>query len=266
MLQRIHRLLVANRGEIAIRVLRAANELGIRTVAIYSQEDRFALHRFKADEAYLVGEGKGADRGLSRHRRTSCASRARRASTRSIPATASCPRTRNSPQHCAAAGIIFIGPSPETMRVLGNKVAARNLAVAAGVPVMPATPPLPAGSDECARPGAAGRLSGDAQGQLGRRRPRHARHRERRAARPSCCRSRGARPRAAFGNDEVYLEKLVRRARHVEVQMLGDSHGNLVHLFERDCSVQRRNQKVVERAPAVFLSRRRARGSCARPR
>ena len=150
--------------------------------------------------------------------------------------------------------MIFIGPSPETMRVLGNKVAARNLAVAAGVAVMPATPAAAAGHGRVPAAGERGRLSGHAQGQLGRRRPRHARDRERRAAGRAAA---GRAPRgasAAFGNDEVYLEKLVRRARHLEVQILGDSHGNLVHLYERDCTVQRRNQKVVERAPAVFLT------------
>jgi pyruvate carboxylase len=251
-LQRIHRLLVANRGEIAVRVMRAANELAIPTVAIYSQEDRFSLHRTKADEAYLVGEGKGA---IEAYLDIADILRvAREAQIDAIhPGYGFLSENPEFAEQCAAAGIIFVGPSPQTMRLLGNKVAARNLAVAAGVAVMPATPPLPADIDECRRLahavgypvmlkaswGGGGRgmrvLENDAQ--LTEMLPLARRE-----------------ARAAFGNDEVYLERLVRRARHLEVQILGDNHGSLVHLFERDCSVQRRNQKVVERAPAVFLS------------
>ncbi|MFI4868753.1 MAG: pyruvate carboxylase [Steroidobacterales bacterium] len=251
-LQRIHRLLVANRGEIAVRVMRAANELAIPTVAIYSQEDRFSLHRTKADEAYLVGEGKGA---IDAYLDIADILRvAREARVDAIhPGYGFLSENPEFAAQCAAAGIIFIGPSPDTMRVLGNKVAARHLAVAAGVPVMPATPPLPAEIDECRRLaqqvgypvmlkaswGGGGRgmrvIENDTQ--LDELLP---------VARREA--------RAAFGNDEVYHERLVRRARHLEVQILGDSHGNLVHLYERDCTVQRRNQKVVERAPAVFLT------------
>ena len=143
------------------------------------------------------------------------------------------------------------------MRDLGNKVAARNMAIASKVPVVPATDALPDDMDEVKQDGRRDRLSADAEGQLGRRRPRHAPHhgRDRRWSPKS---SEGKREaKAAFGKDEMYLEKLIERARHVEVQLIGDDHGNLVHLFERDCSVQRRNQKVVERAPAPYLSRSR---------
>jgi hypothetical protein len=165
---------------------------------------------------------------------------------------------------CAAAGIAFIGPKPEVMRTLGNKVAARVAAVAAGVPVVPATDALSVDPAEARRHGAGRRLSADAQGQLGRRRTRHAR---RRSEAELAATGRGRREAlAAFGNDEMYLEKLVRRARHVEVQVLGDTHGQLMHLFERDCSVQRRNQKVVERAPAPYLDDATTRRSCANPR
>jgi len=250
--QRIRTLLVANRGEIAIRVMRAASELGIRTVAVYSQEDRFSLHRTKSDEAYLVGRSKGpieAYLDIDDILRI-----ARDAHVDAIhPGYGFLSENPQFAEACAAAGITFVGPRPDTMRALGNKVAARNLAVSAGVPVMPATAPLPAGLDECATLahsigypvmlkaswGGGGRgmrvIENDAQ--LAERVP---------VARREA--------KAAFGNDEVYLEKLVRRARHIEVQILGDSHGSLVHLFERDCTVQRRNQKVVERAPAVFLT------------
>ena len=252
MLQRIHRLLVANRGEIAVRVMRAANELGIPTVAIYSQEDRFSLHRTKADEAYLVGEGKGAiDAYLDIPDILRVAREARVDAIH--PGYGFLSENPEFAAQCAAAGVIFIGPSPETMRVLGNEVAARHLAVAAGVPVMPATPPLPPDLDQCRRMaqqvgypvmlkaswggGGRGMRVIESEAQLAELLP---------VARREA--------RAAFGNDEVYLERLVCRARHLEVQILGDSHGNLVHLYERDCTVQRRNQKVVERAPAVFLT------------
>ncbi len=252
MLQRIHRLLVANRGEIAVRVMRAANELDIPTVAIYSHEDRFSLHRTKADEAYLVGEGKGAiDAYLDIPDILRVAREARIDAIH--PGYGFLSENPEFAAQCAAAGIIFVGPGPDTMRVLGNKVAARHLAVAAGVAVMPATPPLPQDLDECRRlahevgypvmlkaswgGGGRGMRVLEDEAQLAEMLP---------VARREA--------RAAFGNDEVYLERLVRRARHLEVQILGDSHGNLVHLFERDCTVQRRNQKVVERAPAVFLS------------
>src|SRR6202046_3864084 len=154
MLQRIRRLLIANRGEIAIRVMRAANELDVETVAIYSQEDRFGLHRTKADEAYLIGEGKGAieaylDIGdilrMPREARVDAMQ----------PGYGFLAENPDFAQACAAAGVIFVGPSPATMRVLGNKVAARNLAVSAGVAVMPATEPLPLDPAECARAAAA---------------------------------------------------------------------------------------------------------------
>jgi pyruvate carboxylase len=250
--QGIRSLLVANRGEIAIRVMRAATELGLRTVAIYSQEDRFSLHRTKADEAYLVGAGSGpveAYLDIGDILRI-----AREAHVDAVhPGYGFLAENPEFASACREAGLIFIGPEAQTMRVLGNKVSARNLAIAAGVAVMPATGPLPADPAACcglaagvgypvmlkASWGGGGRgmrvVESDAQ--LAEVLPLARRE-----------------ARAAFGNDEVYLEKLVRRARHVEVQILGDAHGTLVHLHERDCSVQRRNQKVVERAPAVFLS------------
>ncbi len=248
---KIKKILVANRSEIAIRVFRAANELGLLTVAVYSREDKLALHRFKADEAYQIGEGKGpieAYLSIDEILRV-----AREAKVDAIhPGYGFLAENPEFVERCNGAGIIFIGPSATTMRQLGDKVSARNLAEAAGVPVMPATPPLPDDPDVVrqlaenvgyplmlkASWGGGGRgmrvitaaqdLSGDVD-------------EARREA------------RAAFGRDEVYLEKLVERARHVEVQVLGDRQGNLVHLFERDCSVQRRNQKIVERAPAPYL-------------
>src|SRR5580698_8122529 len=252
MSQRIRSILVANRGEIAIRVMRAASELGLRTVAIYSQEDRFSLHRTKSDEAYLVGRDKGPVEAylfiddilrIAREARVDAIH----------PGYGFLSENPEFAQACAAAGIVFIGPTPDTMRALGNKVSARNLATSAGVPTMPATPPLPAALSECAR--LAGSIGYPVMLKAswgGGGRGMRVVESDQQLAEVLPVARREAK--AAFGNDEVYLEKLVRRARHIEVQILGDSHGELVHLFERDCTVQRRNQKVVERAPAVFLS------------
>jgi pyruvate carboxylase len=247
----IRKLLVANRSEICIRVMRAAAELGIRTVAIYAAEDRFALHRFQADESYLVGEGK---KPIAAYLDIDDIIRiAKEAQVDAIhPGYGFLSENPDFAEACARSGITFIGPSPTVMRTLGNKVAARHAAVAAEVPVMPATAALPHDIEQAkklaaevgyplmlkASWGGGGRgmrvieTEADLPGQL------------------EVARREAA---AAFGNDEMYLEKLVRRARHVEVQILGDTHGKLVHLFERDCSVQRRNQKVVERAPAPYL-------------
>ena len=248
----IKSLLIANRGEIAIRVMRAAAELGFRTVAIHSREDRFSLHRTKADESYLVGDGKGpVEAYLDIEDIIRIATEARVDAIH--PGYGFLSESPEFAESCAAANIIFIGPLPDTMRRLGNKVEARNLAARAGVAVMPATPPLPADHAQVmamahavgfpvmlkASWGGGGRgmrVIEDDHDLIGTVA----------AARREA--------KAAFGKDEVYLEKLIRRARHVEVQILGDTYGNLVHLYERDCTVQRRNQKVVERAPAAFLS------------
>jgi pyruvate carboxylase len=249
--KKISKLLIANRGEIAIRVMRAAAELDIESVAIYSQEDRFALHRFKVDEAYLVGKGKTPVQAYLDG--DDIIRVALEAGVDAIhPGYGFLSERPEFAEACAAAGIIFVGPQPEVMRALGNKVAARRLAESCGVPVMPATGPLPEDPGEISRlaqsigypvmlkaswggGGRGMRVIEDASSllelvALGRREAEQ-----------------------AFGNGEVYLEKLIRRARHVEVQVIGDHHGNIVHLFDRDCTVQRRNQKVVERAPSLFL-------------
>ncbi|HVI49710.1 MAG TPA: pyruvate carboxylase [Candidatus Sulfotelmatobacter sp.] len=256
----ITKLLVANRGEIAIRICRAATELGIGTVAIYSTEDRFALHRFKADESYLIGEGKGpieaylAIDEIIRVAKDSGADGVH-------PGYGFLSENPDFADACREAGLTFVGPTSEVMRLLGNKVAARKAAVAAGVPVMPATGPLPADMDECLKMAAEigyplmlkASWGGGGRGMRVIEGPENL---------PDLVTTARREAKSAFGNDEVYLEKLVRRARHVEVQIVGDSHGNLVHLFERDCSVQRRNQKVVERAPAPYLNQDQRDGFC----
>ncbi|WP_321916147.1 MULTISPECIES: pyruvate carboxylase [unclassified Paraburkholderia] len=247
----IKSLLIANRSEIAIRVMRAAAEMDIRTVAIYSKEDRLALHRFKADASYVVGEGK---KPLAAYLDIEDVLRiAREADVDAVhPGYGFLSENPDFAQAVIDAGMRWIGPTPEVMRMLGNKVAARNAAIAAGVPVMPATDPLPADLDVCKRlaAGIGYPLMLKASWGGGGRGMRVLESEEDLDASISAARREAL---AAFGNDEVYLEKLVRKARHVEVQVLGDSHGNIVHLYERDCTVQRRNQKVVERAPAPYL-------------
>jgi pyruvate carboxylase len=248
----IRSILVANRSEISIRVMRAAAEMNIRTVAIYSQQDRQALHRFKADESYLVGEGK---KPLAAYLDGDDILRiARAANVDAIhPGYGFLSENPEFADAVIAAGIRWIGPSPAVMRTLGNKVTARHAAVAAGVPVMPATPPLPADVAECIRlaEGVGFPVMLKASWGGGGRGMRVI---ENAGELPAALDAARREALAAFGNDEVYFEKLIRRARHVEVQILGDLHGTVVHLHERDCTVQRRNQKVVERAPAPYLS------------
>ncbi len=253
-------LLVANRGEIAIRVMRAATEMGLRTVAVYSHEDRFALHRFKADEAYLVGAGQkpiAAYLDIAEIIRV-----AKEAKVDAIhPGYGFLSENPDFADACEAAGIAFIGPRSEVMRTLGNKVAARNLAQSVGVPVMPATPPLPRDDATAAAMaleiGYPVMLKASWGG--GGRGMRIIQNEQELLTQMPVARSEAL---AAFGNDEIYLEKLVQRARHVEVQILGDRHGHLLHLFERDCTVQRRNQKVVERAPAPYLDQATRQALC----
>jgi pyruvate carboxylase len=231
--------------------------MGVTTVAIYAEEDKLSLHRFKADEAYLIGRGMAGDRALGALEAYLSIDEvirvAKEAQVDAIhPGYGFLSESPEFAEACAAAGIIFIGPHPSTMRTLGNKVSARNLAVSVGVPVMPASPPLP--TDPTAILAAAETIGyplmlkaswgGGGRGMRPIDGPDNLIDSVASARREA---------KSAFGNDEVYLEKLVSRARHVEVQILGDRHGGLVHLFERDCSIQRRNQKIIERAPAPYL-------------
>ncbi|WBL32297.1 pyruvate carboxylase [Sinirhodobacter sp. HNIBRBA609] len=246
------KILVANRGEIAIRVLRAANELGKKTVAVYAEEDKLSLHRFKADEAYRIGEGLspvGAYLSIPEIIRV-----ARESGADAIhPGYGLLSENPDFVEACAKAGITFIGPKAETMRALGDKASARRVAIAAGVPVIPATEVL--GNDfDAIKSEAAGigyplmlkaSWGGGGRGMRPILGPDELIEKVREGRREA---------EAAFGNGEGYLEKMILRARHVEVQLLGDTHGGLYHLYERDCTVQRRNQKVVERAPAPYLS------------
>lgn len=253
----ITKILVANRSEIAIRVFRAANELGLKTVAIWAEEDKYSLHRFKADESYQVGRGPHLTRDMGPIESYLSIEEVIRVARLSgadgiHPGYGLLSESPEFADACAEAGITFIGPKPDTMRRLGNKVAARNLAIEVGVPVIPATDPLPDDMEAVKKlaKGIGYPVMLKASWGGGGRGMRAIRA-EADLAREVTEGKREAK--AAFGKDEVYLEKLIERARHVEVQVLGDTHGNAVHLFERDCSIQRRNQKVVERAPAPYL-------------
>lgn len=254
------KLLVANRSEIAIRVMRAASELGIRTVGIYSREDRLALHRFKADESYLVGDGK---RPIQAYLDIDDILRiARDAKVDAIhPGYGFLSENPDFADACRAAGIAFVGPDAQVMRTLGNKVAARKAAVSARVAVVPATEALPDDLQACLdmarKVGYPLMLKASWGG--GGRGMRAIHSQDDLIAALSVARREAL---MAFGNSEVYLEKLITRARHVEVQVLGDLGGQLIHLFERDCTVQRRNQKVVERAPAPYLSNDQRQALC----
>ena len=246
------KILIANRGEIAIRVMRAANELGKKTVAVYAEEDKLSLHRFKADEAYRIGAGLspvGAYLSIDEIIRV-----AKESGADAIhPGYGLLSENPDFVEACAANGITFIGPKAETMRALGDKASARHVAIKAGVPVIPATEVLGEDFDaikaEAAAVGYPLMLKASWGG--GGRGMRPILNAEELIEK---VREGRREAEAAFGNGEGYLEKMILRARHVEVQLLGDTHGGLYHLYERDCTVQRRNQKVVERAPAPYLT------------
>lgn len=242
------KLLVANRGEIAIRVFRTAHELGIRTVAIYSYEDRFALHRFKADEAYLVGRaGEPIKAYLDI---PGIVELAKEHEVDAIhPGYGFLSENPDMAAACEEAGIKFVGPTIEILNQLGDKVAARKIAEAASVPILPGSP------EPLSDPEAASKLAEElgypvllkaAKGGGGR----GMRLVETADQLPGQLEQARRESQTAFGSPDVFIEKFIRRPQHIEVQLLGDEHGNLVHLYERDCSIQRRHQKVVEIAPA----------------
>src|SRR5437773_7812536 len=247
------KLLALNRGEIAIRIMRAATELGLRTVAIFAKEDRLSLHRFKADEAYEIGEGKGPVEAYLDV--DGIVALAKEKGIDAIhPGYGFLAENPALPRACERAGITFVGPDARLLELLGDKRAARKLAQhAAGVPVVPGTE-RPVTSTDAAR-----KMAGEigfpliikaAFGGGGR----GMRVVEKSGVFAEKLEEARLEAGAAFGNDAVFLERYVRRARHIEVQILGDQHGNILHLYERDCSVQRRHQKVVEVAPAQGLS------------
>lgn len=242
---------MANRGEIAVRVFRACNELGIKSVAIYSKEDRSHIHRLKADESYLVGEGLPPveaylnfpeiikickDHGIDAVH----------------PGYGFLSERSDFAQAVVDAGLRFIGPSPKVVQQMGDKVAAREAAIAAGVPIVPGTDGPVTTKEEakefCATHGLPVIFKAAyGGGGRGMRVVRNMDEVEENFIRAS------SEAEKAFGNGAMFIEKFIERPRHIEVQLLGDKAGNIVHLYERDCSVQRRHQKVVEMAPAPHL-------------
>ncbi|MGB1493626.1 MAG: pyruvate carboxylase [Paracoccaceae bacterium] len=254
------KILIANRGEIAIRIMRAANEMGKKTVAVFAEEDKLGLHRFKADEAYRIGEGLGpvaAYLSIDEIIRVAKLSGA----DAIHPGYGLLSENPNFVDACDSNGITFIGPKAETMRALGDKASARKVAIEANVPVIPATDVL--GDDmniirkEAKRIGYPLMLKASWGGGGRGMRPIN----DESELEDKILEGR-REAEAAFGNGEGYLEKMITRARHVEVQILGDQSGQIYHLWERDCSVQRRNQKVVERAPAPYLSESQRKELC----
>ena len=257
-MKEIKKLLVANRSEIAIRVFRTGHELGIRTVAIYSHKDRYALHRFKADEAYLIGEPEEPIRAYLDIEWI--VSLAQENQVDAIhPGYGFLSENPEFARACERAGIIFIGPQVEALERLGDKTEARRIATDAGVPVLGGSEnsllDVIDGEREAGKVGYPVILKAAKGG--GGRGMRVVSHPN---EFPGAFNDAQRESLMAFGSEDVFVERYVQRARHIEVQLLGDKHGNLVHLYERDCSVQRRHQKVVEIAPALALDEKVRRG------
>ena len=245
------KVLVANRGEIAIRVFRACSELGIKTVAVYAQEDEYSVHRFKADEAYLIGEGKKPiDAYLDIE---SIIQVAKDSGAEAIhPGYGLLSENIDFARRVEEEGLTFIGPSLHHLDIFGDKIKAKEASVEAGVQSIPGTDGPVESVEEVLEFGSTfgypimikAALGGGGRGM-------RVAHNED-EARDGYARAK-SEAKSAFGNDEVYAEKYISNPKHIEVQILGDKHGNVVHLYERDCSVQRRHQKVVEVAPSISL-------------
>lgn len=252
MTQKIKKLLVANRGEIAIRIFRACTEMGISTVSIYSKQDRLSLFRYKADEAYLVGKGKGAVEAYLDQE--AIIKLALKYGVDAIhPGYGFLSENADFAEKVKAAGIVWVGPTHEVMRALGDKIQARALANKVGVPVVPGSDGALKDMDDAKKVVAdiGFPLILKAAGGGGGRGMAVVRREEDFQMEWERCQQESLK---AFGNPEIFVERFVDHPQHIEVQILGDSTGHAVHLFERDCSVQRRFQKVVETAPSRNLT------------
>ena len=246
------KVLIANRGEIAVRIIRACKELGLSTVAVFSESDRHAMHVYYADEAYLIGKAQSKESYLNIDKILEVA---KTSSADAIhPGYGFLAENHNFAQACVDAGLIFIGPSPNSIASMGDKIVAREIVGKSGIPVVPGTERKDSLMDEeilslaptigfplmiksAAGGGGKGmRLIDDFD--LMKNGLSEARRES----------------EAAFGNGNVYLEKFIKGAHHIEFQILADAHGNIIHLGERECSIQRRHQKLLEEAPALLLS------------
>ena len=247
--KRFDKLLIANRGEIAVRILRACHELGIRTVAVYSDADRYAPHVRYAHEAYHIGPSVARDSYLRIDKLLDVAERSGAEAIH--PGYGFLAERAEFAQACFDAGLVFVGPDPHAIDVMGDKLRARATVMAAGVPVVPGTPPglsaeeLIAAGDDVGYPllvkAAAG---GGGKGM----RPVH-----RADDLPGAIAAAQREAKAAFGDDTVYLEKMITFGRHIEIQLLADLQGNTIYLGERECSLQRRHQKLIEEAPSFVV-------------
>ncbi len=244
------KILVANRGEITVRIIRACREMDIPVVVVYSDADRTALHVRYADEAYSIGPAPSVESYLVAERIIEVAVRSGAEAVH--PGYGFLSENHRFATMCAEAGLVFIGPSPRAMESMGDKLQARHAMAAAGVPLVPGTPELtsaeqaheligPIGYPIVLKPSAGGGGKG----------MRVVEREEDLAAALESARSEAL---SSFGDDSIYAERYVLRPRHVEIQVLADNHGNVVHLFERECSIQRRHQKVVEEAPSPFIT------------
>lgn len=246
-----HKILIANRGEIAIRVIRACKEMGIKTVAIYSQADRHSLHVKLADESVCIGPAPSA---LSYLNINAIISAAELTDAEAIhPGYGFLSENANFAEVCEKCGITFIGPSAESMRIMGDKISARQAVIKQGVPILPGTKEGVHSVEDAvkvakeigfpviikATAGGGGRGMKIVHSQ---------------ATLPNAFATARAEAQAGFGNPEVYIEKYCEQPRHVEIQILADKHGNVIHLGERDCSIQRRHQKLIEEAPSSVVT------------
>lgn len=245
-----HKILIANRGEVAVRIIRACREMGIATVAVYSEADRDAMHARLADEAVCIGPPPGTQSYLNI---PAIMSAAEVTDAEAIhPGYGFLAENADFAEICLESGYVWIGPSPESMRTMGDKVAAKKKMRAAGVPVVPGSEGAVADLEKAKR---VARQAGypvivKATAGGGGRGMKVVHAEPGLIGAFMMAQSEAA---TAFGNDTVYIEKFLETPRHIEVQVLGDRHGNVVHLFERECSMQRKNQKVLEEAPSPFL-------------
>ena len=246
-----HKVLIANRGEIAVRIIRACKELGIKTVAVYSQADIHSLHVKLADESVCIGPAPSA---LSYLNINAIISAAELTDAEAIhPGYGFLSENAKFAEVCEKCGITFIGPTAESMRIMGDKISARQAVIKQGVPILPGTKEGVSSVEEAvkvakeigfpviikATAGGGGRGMKIVHSQ---------------AALPNAFATARAEAQSGFGNPEVYIERYCEKPRHVEIQILGDKHGNVIHLGERDCSIQRRHQKLIEEAPSTVVT------------